>query len=180
MKSITRFTKLSLCFPLLLLFISACSKKDHPVDEPKDDFSYEVTCNKCDITYTDQTNTQKTVTNNQGKWSYRFNAITTFELNLSIKTVLTTDQTIEAYILKNNDVVYGGMGYNHAIVSYDTKQEKGTATYGARQNGNSGSNGSGNTGGNSQPQSSVCGAKNKTKAGYCQRVVVGGGRCWQH
>lgn len=28
--------------------------------------------------------------------------------------------------------------------------------------------------------SGVCGAKNRSKSGYCRRKVKGGGRCWQH
>src|SRR5690606_28669742 len=97
----------------------------------------------------------------------------TFELRLSVTTTLRRHQTIEAYVLKNNEVVFGDIGYNYTTITYNTNKSKGTANYGSYQSTGTGS------GGSTSRVSSVCGAKNKT-GGYCKRKVSGGGRCWQH
>jgi hypothetical protein len=166
------------CLVLLVMLAMSC-KKDVP-EEPiaiLPVFSYEVNCNYCDITYTDKNNQSITVKSNMGRWTHLIDAKVTFDLKLSIKTLLPTEQTIQAYILKNNDVVHGNLGYNFATLSYNTQQNIGTSSFGNSISSGSGS-GNGN-GGTSTPVSSACGAKNKT-GGYCKRMVVGGGRCWQH
>ena len=159
-------------------FFFACSKKDESL-KPTDQFSYEVDCSNCEIAYTDQSNTSKKLFHQQGKWSYTFDANINFELKLTINTTSSSQQAIHAYVLKNNEVVFGDRGYNTASITYDTKKATGTANYGSQQNnGNAGHN-NGNNGGSTTPTSSVCGAKNKT-GGYCKRKVSGGGYCWQH
>lgn len=176
---------------LMVVIFSSCKKT--ATEELKEEvekiptFSYEVNCNYCDITYTDQHNNTKTISNNYGTWTYKIDTKITFNLKLVIKTVLSSYQTIQAYILKDGEVVYGNLGYNTANLAYNPIASQGTANFGsyiaAGSNGGgtggSGSGGSSPIGGSSNPVSSVCGAKNKT-GGYCKRVVIGGGRCWQH
>ncbi|ERJ57167.1 hypothetical protein [Sphingobacterium paucimobilis] len=163
------------------VFLSSCSKKEEAPVEEYEEYAYEVECDFCEISYIDKSNNTKTIKNNRGKWEYRFDSKITFELKLEIKTTLSDRQTIQAYILKDREVVFGDIGYNTAIITYNTQKANGTGSYGARQNNGteSPSNGGGNNGGSTTPTSSVCGAKNKT-GGYCKRVVVDGGRCWQH
>jgi len=164
----------------IVIFLFSCKKTEvveTKVDIETVEFSYEVSCNYCDISYTDVFNQNKTIKGNTGNWVYKFNTSTTFDLKLSIKTTLSNAQNIQAYILKNGEVVYGNLGYNFAEISYNTILGKGTSNFGT-YTGSGTSTGSG-TGGNTAPISSVCGAKNKS-GGYCKRVVAGGGRCWQH
>lgn len=180
----TPFPKLLLRSLFVLLCISlsiSCKKKEgEPIaDQPKADdtkYSYEVNCNYCDIIYTDASNISKTVTNHMGDWRYQFPSKVPFELKLSIKTTISSYQTISAYILKNDEAVYGKLGYNTATLSFNTQTGYGNASFGQYVNPSSGG---GNGGGTTSPVSSVCGAKNKS-GGYCKRLVVGGGRCWQH
>jgi len=59
---------------LLIFLISGCSKKnenaDKAIEVEKDIYSYEVTCNACEIKFTDQNKNDQQVYNNNGKWSY--------------------------------------------------------------------------------------------------------------
>lgn len=161
-----------------IVLISSCKKKeDQPIAEVFPKYSYEVNCNYCDITYTDASNSTKTLKSNIGNWSYEFPTKVSFELKLSIKTTLSAYQSISAYILKDEEVIYGNLGYNSASVSFHAKNGNGSSSFG--QYAGLGSGGGNNGGGSSTPASSVCGARNKS-GGYCKRVVVGGGRCWQH
>ncbi|WP_153847615.1 hypothetical protein [Sphingobacterium paramultivorum] len=161
-----------------LLSLNGCSKNQEPiVEQPTDEFSYEVECTNCKITYTDKSNVTKTVNHTTGKWEYKFDQKISFELKLSIKTSLSSQQTINAYILKNKEAVFGDVGYNQTTITYDTQNARGSAVYGSYKNTDTGNGG--NTGGSTKHTSSVCGAKNKS-GGYCKHVVVGGGRCWQH
>lgn len=165
---------------LAILFIASCKKTDNVKEEAALQlpvFSYEINCDYCDITYTNKDNQNLTIKNNKGSWIYKIDTKVTFELKLAIKTTLLSAQTIQAYILKDNDVVHGNLGYNFANITYNTQQDSGTANFGTYAS--SGSSGGNGTGGSTSPISSVCGAKNKS-GGYCKRVVVGGGRCWQH
>lgn len=133
-------------------------------------------CTSCEITYTDKSNITKTIKHTTGKWEYRFNQKINFELKLSIKTSLTSQQTINAYILKNKETVYGNTGYKYADITYNTQNAKGTNSFGSYRNSEPG-NGGNNNGGT--PTSSACGARTKS-GGSCKQMVVGGGRCWQH
>lgn len=170
---------------LVLLCISlsiSCKKKEDEVigNHPTavyTKYSYEVNCNYCDILYTDASNVSKTIRNHTGDWRYQFPSKVTFELKLNIKTTSSSYQTISAYILKNDEAVYGKLGYNTANLSFNTETGYGNSSFGQYVNPSSGGGNGG--GGTTTPVSSVCGAKNKS-GGYCQRVVVGGGRCWQH
>ncbi|MGB3106666.1 hypothetical protein [Sphingobacterium siyangense] len=47
-----------------------------------------------------------------GKWEYKFDQKISFERKLSIKASLSSQQTINAYILKNKEAVFGDVGYN--------------------------------------------------------------------
>jgi len=155
---------------------SKISEKIPPV------YAYEVTCNYCNITYTDASNQNKTINTNVGKWSYKITKKISFDLKLKVETILSNYQSIEAYILKDDEVIYGSLGYNQADVSYNTSLATGTSRFGSYiSSGTSGGNGSGgnSSGGTTAPISSVCGARNKT-GGFCKRLVSGGGRCWQH
>ncbi|GGH14964.1 hypothetical protein FAZ19_07025 [Sphingobacterium alkalisoli] len=139
-----------------------CSKKEEPATELIDEYSYEVECNYCGITYTDISNSTNTVKNNRGKWSYRLEGKIIFELKLSIITTLSIQQTIQAYVLKNKDVVFGNMGYNHATITNNTQKATGTANYGSYQplsSGNGERMGGSSNGGNTPPTSTVCGVK---------------------
>lgn len=171
---------LSLLFFTLVLFCSSCSKKGQEpeqVIQPETDvYAYEVTCNSCEIQFQDKNKATKKVTNNNGKWSYSFEKTNDAELKISVLTTNGAYQNINAYVLKNNDVIYGDLGYNSFDLSYNTKSGQKSMTFG---NYSAVSGGSGSNGGSTKPASSVCGAKNKT-GGYCKRVVSGGGRCWQH
>lgn len=175
---------------LILLITLTCSCKKSAIIAPEKGvekniiLSYEVNCDYCDITYTDQNNQSKTIRNTVGTWTYKIDTKINFNLKLAVKTVLTTYQTIQAYILKEGEVVYGNLGYNTAELAYNPYSNQGTASFGSyivagSNGGSSGSGGSSPVGGSANPTSSVCGAKNKT-GGYCKRVVIGGGRCWQH
>jgi len=164
-----------------LVTLGACSKQIDLTDQDITEFGYEVDCEYCEISYTDESNAVKTISHNQGKWSYKLSDKVIFELKLSIKTTLSGNQAIQAFVLKNGEVVFGDVGYNYAKIIYNTKNATGIGSYGSYQNTGAGSDpgNGGNTGGGTKPVSSVCGAKNKT-GGYCKRVVSGGGRCWQH
>jgi len=161
---------------LAIVLVSSCKKKeDLPNEEAFAKYSYEVNCNYCDITYVDAFNYTRTLKSHTGSWSYEFPTKVSFELKLIVKTTISAYQSISAYILKNDDVVYGDLGYNSANVWYDAISGKGSSSFGQYANPSGGNSG----GGASTPTSSVCGARNKS-GGYCKRVVVGGGRCWQH
>ncbi|MCZ4224005.1 hypothetical protein [Pedobacter rhodius] len=166
---------------ILLMMSSSCKKAEIETAKEPDKvpivFSYEVTCDYCDISYTDATNQIKTVKSNMGKWTYKIEKQVAFDLKLSVSTIISSYQSIHAYILKDETVVYGNLGYNRADISYSTASGNGTSSFGNYVSNTS--TGGNNTGGTTAPSSSVCGAKNKT-GGYCKRVVVGGGRCWQH
>ncbi|MEN5085102.1 hypothetical protein ABE426_01395 [Sphingobacterium faecium] len=98
----------------------ACSKKQEPIrEQPIDEFTYELECSSCEITYTDKSNAIKTVKHTEGKWEYGFDQKISFELKLYIKTLLASKQTINAYILKNRETVYGDVGYNQTDITYD-------------------------------------------------------------
>lgn len=176
-----------LLFLLLTLFCSACSKKNEEPEKVKviekeiDIYAYEVTCTACDIQFTDKNKSIKKISNNNGKWSYSFEKTNDADLKITIKTTNNTYQNISAYILKNDDVIYGDLGYNSFELLYNVKSGQKSMTYGSYSAGSTVPvpAGPGSTGGNTKPTSSVCGAKNKG-GGYCKRVVSGGGRCWQH
>lgn len=170
---------------LAILAITACKKEANKKEEPAiktSKYSYEVNCNNCDITYINADNQSKTIRNHSGSFTYTINTKVTFVLQLTIKTLITTTQTIQAYILKDDEVVYGNLGYNTAAIIYNTQLGSGSGNFGIyvpTSTGGGGSNGGGTISPKPAPTSSVCGAKNKT-GGYCKRVVIGGGRCWQH
>jgi len=180
----TIFTKSVMSTMLILVAMmmnSSCKKAAvESIKEPDQVpivYSYEVTCDNCNISYTDATNQTKMVKNNSGKWTYKIDKKISFELKLSIATILSGYQTIQAYILKDEETVYGNLGYNRADLVYNTVSGNGTSSFGSYVSTTpTGGNGSGGT---TTPTSSACGAKNKT-GGYCKRMVVGGGRCWQH
>ncbi|WP_175632368.1 hypothetical protein [Pedobacter ghigonis] len=140
-------------------------------------FSYEGTYDYCNISYTDATNQTKTVTSSMGKWIYKIERKISFDLKLNVSSIISSYQAIQAYILKDEEVVFGNLGYNRADLSYNTVSGNGTSSFG-RYTPTTPIGGNG-TGGTTASTSSVCGAKNKT-GGYCKRVVVGGVRCWQH
>ncbi|MCX2450161.1 hypothetical protein OQX61_02655 [Pedobacter sp. PLR] len=166
-------------FSLLILFCSSCSKKNQEPEEviKTEIYSYEVTCTACEIQFMDTNKSIKKITNTNGKWSYSFEKADAVDLKINIRTTNSVYQSIDAYILKNNEVIYGGLGYNSFDLLYNVNSGQKSMIYGSYSAGSSG--GSGSSGGNTKPTSSVCGAKNKT-GGYCKRVVSGGGRCWQH
>lgn len=175
--------QLSILFLLLAftMMTSSCKKDNSEISEeseqPRMVFAYEVDCNYCNISYTNEANKTIFINNNIGKWSYQIDKKISFDLKLSVATVNAGYQTIQAYVLKNDEVVFGNSGYNRADISYNTASSKGTSSFG-NYTSTSPSTGNG-SGGSTAPTSSVCGAKNKT-GGYCKRVVAGGGRCWQH
>lgn len=160
---------------------SSCKKDDAETPEepeqPRVVFAYEVDCNYCNISYTNEANQTIFISNNVGKWSYQIDKKISFDLKLTVTTVNAGYQTIQAYVLKNDEVVFGNSGYNRADLSYNTASAKGTSSFGDYSSTRP-STGNG-SGGSTAPTSSACGAKNKT-GGYCKRVVIGGGRCWQH
>jgi len=165
----------------LIIKSSSCKKAEPETIKEHEQipviFAYEVNCEYCNITYIDASNQTKTINNNNGNWSYKFEKKIAFDLKLSITTVLSSYQTIQAYILKDQDVVYGNIGYNRADISYNTISANGTSSFGSYVSTNPVVGSS--SGSTTNPISYLCGAKNKT-GGYCKRVVVGGGRCWQH
>ncbi len=166
---------------LIILFftLSGCKKKEES-PEFLDEYSYEVACESCDIEYTNQEGNTQKVINNRGAWTFTIKIKLHIDLTLKITSKSTSLPYISAYIVKNGEVIYGDLGYTYLNLSYNTRSGRGNITYGSNNNGNNGGgSGSGSGGGTSTPTSSVCGAKNKT-GGYCKRVVVGGGRCWQH
>lgn len=172
-------------FLLLIMFCSACSKKtEEPVkviEKEMDVYAYEVTCTACEIQFTDKNKSTKKVSNNNGKWSYSFEKTNDADLKIMVKTTNNLYQNISAYILKNDDVIYGDLGYNSFELTYNIKSGHKTMTYGSYYAGPivPVPSSPGSTGGNTKPTSSVCGAKTKG-GGYCKRMVSGGGRCWQH
>jgi len=170
----------TLLFALMIATISCKKTTNEIIKEPESSpivFSYEVTCDYCNISYTDENNHTKTVNNNSGKWSYKIDKKITFNLILDVKTVLSSYQSIQTYILKDGEVVYGNLGYNRAEISYNINSGNGVSSFGSYIPSNP--TGGAGSGGTTAPISSLCGAKNKT-GGYCKRLVVGGGRCWQH
>ncbi|RZK40578.1 MAG: hypothetical protein EOO90_14450 [Pedobacter sp.] len=180
----TIFTKSVMSTALVILFVmmtSSCKKAVvEMIKEPQQTpivYSYEVTCDYCNISYTDAANQTKSVTGNMGKWTFKIDKKISFDLKLSVSSIISSYQTIQAYILKDEEAVYGNLGYNRADLSYNTITGNGTASFGSYVS--TAPSGGNSSGGTTAPTSSVCGAKNKT-GGYCKRVVVGGGRCWQH
>ncbi len=156
--------------------IAGCKKKEVevPTISPTT-FSYEVSCNYCDITFTDKDKQTKKINNNNGQWVYKIQTNFSLDLKLVVKTTTMSYQSIEAYILKEEEVMYGNLGFNNAELSYNTSSGIGKSSFGIFT-----SSSGGNTGGtNGSSTSTTCGARNKT-GGYCKRVVIGGGRCWQH
>jgi len=178
-----RVSVLPLFFKLLMLlvFLVSCKKTANDVQEQPEPtpvvFAYEVHCDFCSITYNDLNGESRTVKNNTGKWSFNILGKTPSNLKLSVVTTLPSYQSIQAYILKDGEVVYGNFGYNRADIAYSTVNGNGTSSFGNYIP--STSPGGNNQNGGSSSSSSVCGAKNKS-GGYCKRVVPGGGRCWQH
>ncbi len=178
-----RVSVLPLLFKLLMLlfFMGSCKKAAHDVPEQPEPtptvFAYEVHCDFCSITYNDLNGESRTIRNNTGKWSFNILGKTPSNLKLSVVTTLPSYQTIQAYILKDGEVIYGNSGYNRAEIAYSTVNGNGTSSFGSYIP--STSTGGSNQNGGSSSSSSVCGAKNKS-GGYCKRVVSGGGRCWQH
>jgi len=170
----------ALLFLVLVLLFSACSKtKQKPEEAIKtetDIYAYEVTCIACEIQFMDKNKSIQKVTNNSGKWSYSFGNANNADLKITVITTNSAYQNITAYILKNNDVIYGDLGYNSFELMYNVKSGQKSMIFGSHSGGSSGP---GSGGGGTKPSSSLCGAKNKT-GGYCKRVVSGGGRCWQH
>lgn len=171
---------IQILFLPFLLFCAACSKETKEQIEiaktQADVYAYEVTCTACEIQFMDKNKSIKNVTNGSGKWNYSFEKTNDAELKLIIKTTNTTYQNINAYILKNDEVIYGDLGYNNFELLYNIKSGQKSIKYGTYSPVTSSP---GSNEGTSKPISSVCGAKNNT-GGYCKRVVSGGGRCWQH
>lgn len=169
-----------LLFSLFIMFCSSCSKKNQEPEEivktETDIYSYEVTCTACEIRFLDEDKSTKKITNTSGKWSYFFEKISDVELKINIITTSNAYQNISAFILKNNEVIYGDLGYNSFELLYNIKSGQKSMKYGSY---NAGPGGSGSNGGSTKPGSSLCGARTKT-GGSCKRVVSGGGRCWQH
>jgi hypothetical protein len=167
---------------LLTLFCSACGKKNQEPEEviktETDTYSYEVTCTACEIQFMDKNKSTNKITNKSGKWSYSFEKTNDADLKINIITTNKTYQNINAYILMNDEVIYGDLGYNSFDLSYNVKSGQKSMTYGSYSTGSSGVE-AGYGGGSAKPTSSVCGARTKV-GGYCKRVVIGGGRCWQH
>jgi len=167
---------------LAVMMHSSCKKAAQETVKEQEQiplvFSYEVTCDYCNISYIDATNQTKTVTSNIGKWTYKIEKKVSFDLKLSVSSIISSYQTIQAYILKDEEAVYGNLGYNRADLSYNTVSGNGTSSFGSYVSTTTPTGGN-SSGGTTAPTSSVCGAKNKT-GGYCKRMVVGGGRCWQH
>ena len=177
LKDLTRdkkglFSKLHILIAIIILF--SCKKTVN--EKPEEllspvEYGYEVTRDYCDISYVDIYNQNKIIRSNTGKWTYKIGSAVSFDLKLSIKTSMLSAQNIHAYILRNDEIVYGNLGYNFAEISYNTKLGNGTSSFGSYA--------STGTGSSTTPVSSICGAKTKA-GGYCKRVVSGGGRCWQH
>lgn len=167
---------------VLLVFLGSCKKTVNGVQEQAAPtpavFAYEVHCDFCTITYNDLNGESKTIRNNTGKWSFKILEKTPSNLKLSVVTTQPNYQSIQAYILKDGEVVYGDLGYNRAEIAYSTVNGNGTSSFGSYIPSTS-PGASNQNGGSSSSSSSVCGAKNKS-GGYCKRVVSGGGRCWQH
>lgn len=139
-----------LLLSISLLSLNGCSKSQDPiVEQPTDEFSYEVECTSCDITYTDKSNSTKTIKHTTGKWEYKFDQKIRFELKLSIKTLLASQQTINTYILKNKETVFGDVGYNQTTITCYTQNARGSAVYGSYKNTDTGN--SGNTDGSTKP-----------------------------
>lgn len=166
---------------MLLVFLGSCKKTVNEVQEQPEPtppvFAYEVHCDFCTITYNDLNGDMRTVRNSIGKWSFKISEKTPLNLKLSVVTTLSSYQSIQAYILKDGEVIYGDLGYNRAEIRYSTVNGNGTSSFGTYIP--SASPGGSNQNGGASSSSSVCGAKNKS-GGYCKRVVSGGGRCWQH
>lgn len=171
-----------LLFSVLIMLTNACKKvTPEAVKAPEPIpvvYAYEVNCDYCTISYTDASQQMKTVKNNIGKWTHTIETKNLLELKLTITTTLSGYQSIQAYIIKDGEVVYGNLGYNRADISYHMSTAQGTSTFG-KYISTVPAAGSGSGGGTTTPSSSLCGARNKT-GGYCKRVVAGGGRCWQH
>ena len=166
---------------MLLVFLGSCKKTTDELQEQPEPtppvFAYEVHCDFCTITYNDLNGESRTIRNNIGKWSFKILEKTPSNLKLSVVTTLPGYQSIQAYILKDGEAIYGNLGYNRAEITYSTVNGNGTSSFGTYIP--STSPGESNQNGGSSSSSSVCGAKNKS-GGYCKRVVSGGGRCWQH
>lgn len=174
-----------LLFFLLILSCSACSKKNQEPEKviktESDIYSYEVTCTACEIRFIDKNKSTNKIVNDNGKWSYSLEKTNDADLKINVIALNKAYQNINAYILKNDEVIYGDLGYNSFDLSYNVKSGQKSMTFGSYSAGSTGTGGTGTgtSGGSTKPTSSVCGARTKA-GGYCKRVVVGGGKCWQH
>jgi outer membrane lipoprotein-sorting protein len=184
-KKATRITHY-FAFAILLSLLLGCTKKDEEpqdikeVDKPV--YSYEVTCNSCEIQFSDQNKNQQKISHTSGKWSYTFTTVPSHDLKIIIKTISSTYQNINAYIVKNDEVIYGDLGYNTVEILYNVASGQKSMIAGTYINPPVIPPSGGTTtppSQPSQPTSSLCGARTKA-GGSCKRVVIGGGRCWQH
>jgi len=187
-KTIKRTSRNTHYFALtvLLSLLLGCSKKN---DEPKEInevdkpvYSYEVTCTSCEIQFSDQNKNQQKISHTTGKWNYTFTSAPSHDLKIIVKTISSSYQNINAYILKNDEVIYGDLGYNNVEISYNVVSGEKSMIAGTYINPSVTPPSGGTTtqpSQPSQPTSSVCGARTKA-GGSCKRVVIGGGRCWQH
>jgi len=150
----------------LMLFITAISliscKKEETVYEPA---SFAVNCSSCTVSYDNAGNTvTETVTSSLVKDLKQANnvnvtvtakGITTFRFLLTFQEVYTV-------------VVNGTKTFQYDYKTNTLHDGSTTHSFGTPTK---------NTG--NQTSSSKCGARTKD-GGSCQRLVKGGGRCWQH
>ncbi|MFD2969930.1 hypothetical protein [Sphingobacterium bambusae] len=144
-----------------LLFISlialfstlSCAKSD---SMEEDVYSYEVSCEHCDISYLDDTRFTMSVKGHRGSWKKEFKNAFFLELEITVRSLNATSSNMTVHILKNGKQVASQSG-NQVATAYHVVHDSGST----------------------KPSSTVCGAPTQ-KGGACQRKVSGGGRCWQH
>lgn len=144
-----------------LLFISlialfstlSCTKSD---SMEEDAYSYEVSCDYCDISYLSDKGGAMSVKGHRGSWKKEFKNTFFLELEITVRSLNATSGNMTVHILKNGKQV-----------ASQSDNQVATAYYAV------------STSGSTKPSSSVCGAPTQ-KGGACQRKVSGGGRCWQH
>lgn len=164
--------------PLFMAIFFSCTKEQPeaplPEEEKVDTYGYEVTCESCNISFVDETQSTKSVFNQSGKVTIDFKLAIYHELEVNVTLGTNNVKLAKAAILKNGEPIQSYQSYS----SFRLTPSGGTSTANPGSSPSTPNNPS-SPSTPTNPSSSLCGAPTKS-GGYCKRKVSGGGRCWQH
>lgn len=121
-----------------------------------DTYGYETECEYCDINYINDVGVNVYVYGHKGSWKKEFPRSIFSEMRITVTAKQSTSKNVSAHITKNGGRLVSQSGYS-SVTARHTVIRSGT----------------------SKPVSDICGAPTQ-KGVPCQRIVSGGGRCWQH